>query len=70
VIRFIADAAAPMVLKHRHQLLPLLDLALKVEERPGVISTMASKAANKLVCFRHTLLTVWMTARCVGHTAG
>ena len=67
VVRFVAEAAAAPVLRLSAQLVPCIDLALLVEERPGVVSAMASKAANKLVrALCHGLLTCRPAdARCV-----
>ena len=58
LIRYVADNAGDAVLPHRDQLMAAIDLALKVEERPGVVSLQVFKAANKLVrALIHSLVT-------------
>ena len=58
LIRYVVDNAGDAVLPHRDQIMAAIDLALKVEERPGVVSLEVFKAANKLVrALIHSLVT-------------
>ena len=58
LMRYVLDNAGDAAMPYKDKIMALVDLALVVEERPGVVSLQVFKAANKLVrALLHSLVT-------------
>ena len=58
LMRYVVDNAGDFVLPYKDKVMAVVDLALQVEEKPGIISLQVFKSANKLVrALMHSLVT-------------